>query len=64
MSPYLNYPNEVEIEYQWMGATNKYIHRFKRSVITSLDVSYTGAGMWRNDEEWVSRRNRVEYDII
>lgn len=46
MSPYLNYPGEVSIEYSWMGATNQYIHRFKRCVITSLDVNYTGSGMW------------------
>lgn len=45
-SPYLNYPGEVEVEYQWMGATNKFLHRFKRSVISSLDIDYTGAGMW------------------
>lgn len=45
-NPYLNYPGEVEIEYQWKGNTNKYFHRFKRSVITKLDVNYTGANIF------------------
>ncbi len=45
-SPYLKYPGEVEIEYQFEGSANKYLHKFKRSVITALEVNYTGAGMW------------------
>lgn len=45
-SPYLNYPGEVDVQYQWQDAENDYIHRFKRSVITSIDIDYTGAGMW------------------
>ena len=45
-SPFLNYPGECEIEYRWAGGVNPWIHKFKRSVITSLDVNYTGAGMW------------------
>lgn len=45
-SPYLNYPGEVDIQYQFQDGENIYIHRFKRSVITSLDFDYTGAGMW------------------
>lgn len=45
-SPYLEYPGEVEIRYMFLGGENKYIHRFKRSVITNIDIDYTGAGMW------------------
>ena len=45
-SPYLNYPGEVSVQYQFMDGENFYIHRFKRSVITSIDIDYTGAGMW------------------
>jgi hypothetical protein len=45
-SIYLNYPGEVEVQYQFLDGENYYIHRFKRSVITSLDIDYTGAGMW------------------
>lgn len=43
---YLKYPGEVDVQYQWMLENNNFIHRFKRSVIHSLDVEYTGAGMW------------------
>jgi hypothetical protein len=43
---YLEYPGEVEVEYIFNGGNNVYLHKFKRSVITSLDVNYTGAGMW------------------
>jgi hypothetical protein len=45
-SIYMNYPGEVEIQYQWQGGENVYLHRFKRSVITELTIDYTGAGMW------------------
>ena len=45
-SPYLNYPGEIDIEYQWLDGSNRFIHRFKRSVITSIDINYTGASMW------------------
>lgn len=45
-SPYLNYPGEVDVQYQFMDGENKFIHRFKRSVITGIDIDYTGAGMW------------------
>lgn len=43
---YLNYPGEVDIQYQFQDNENDYIHRFKRSVITGIDIDYTGAGMW------------------
>lgn len=36
----------MEIQYQWHGGENIYLHRFKRSVITELTVDYTGTGMW------------------
>jgi hypothetical protein len=42
----LGYPGEVEIQYQFFGEENPWIHKFKRSVITSIDVVYTGAGQW------------------
>lgn len=45
-SVYLHYPGEVEIEYIFNGERNRFIHKFKRSIITSIDVDYTGAGMW------------------
>lgn len=45
-SPYLEYPGEVEVDYMFDGDRNPWLHKFKRSVITSIDVNYTGAGMW------------------
>jgi hypothetical protein len=68
-SAYLHYPGEVDIQYMWMGGPNKYIHRFKRSVITSLDVQYTGSGMWsmmRNGfpAETVLQLNFTEIQIV
>jgi hypothetical protein len=46
-SIYLNYPGEVEVQYQWgADGENPYLHRFKRSVITELTIDYTGTGMW------------------
>ena len=42
---FLGYPNEVEIAYMWRGKENRYMHKFKRCVITGIDVNYTGAGM-------------------
>lgn len=62
-SPYLGYPGEVDIEYKWQQDTNEYIHKFKRSVITELDVDYTGARNVVNDEKWFSSRNRSKNDI-
>lgn len=32
--------------YKWRGESNKYLHKFKRSVITALDVDYTPNGMF------------------
>ena len=43
---FLMYPHEFEIEYQWNGAENPYIHKFKRCVLTSVNVDFTGAGMF------------------
>ncbi len=42
----LGYPMEFEIEYMMLGMTHPWLNKFKRSVITKLDVDYTGAGMW------------------
>ena len=43
---FLGYPKEVEVAYKWRGESNKYLHKFKRSVITALDVDYTPNGMF------------------
>lgn len=43
---FLGYPNEFEISYIWRGKENKYLHKFKRCVLTGVDVDYTGMGMW------------------
>lgn len=40
------YPGECEIDYIFDSAPNRWLHFFKRSVITSLDINYTGAGIW------------------
>lgn len=45
-SPYLKYPAEVDIKYLWRGKENTYLHRFKRSVIDSVNVNYTGQGVF------------------
>ena len=45
-SAFLGYPNEFEIRYIWRGKENKYLHKFKRCVLTGVDVDYTGMGMW------------------
>ncbi|MDD5150011.1 MAG: hypothetical protein PHC28_05945 [Flavobacterium sp.] len=42
----LGYPNEFDIEYLYNGKTNKYLNKFKRSVLTKVDVDYTSAGSW------------------
>lgn len=36
----------MDIQYQWQDSNNIFIHKFKRSVITSIDIDYTGTGMW------------------
>lgn len=43
---FLGYPNEVEIEYRFLGAGNKYLHKFTRAVCVGVDVDYTDAGGW------------------
>ena len=45
-SAFLGYPDEVEIKYCWQDKENKFIHRFKRSVIKELNIDYTGTGTW------------------
>lgn len=42
----LGYPKEFEVEYMMLGMSHPWLHKFKRSVITKLDVDYTGASMW------------------
>jgi len=42
----LEYPGEVDVRYQFMDAENPYLHRFKRAIMTKVDIEYTGAGQW------------------
>jgi len=42
----LGYPSEFEIEYLYNGSRNQYLNRFKRAVLTKVDVDYTSAGSW------------------
>lgn len=44
--PFLGYPRECEITYQWKGEENQFLHKFKRAVCTGVDVDYTGQGMF------------------
>lgn len=43
---FLGYPKEVEVAYKWKSTDNPYIHKFKRSVLTAVDVDYTPQGMF------------------
>ncbi len=43
---FLGYPQEVEVKYLWKGKDNKWLHKFKRSVITGVEVDNAGAGMF------------------
>lgn len=51
-NPYfLKYPNEFEIEYKYIDAMggdkeNKFLNKFKRCVITSINTDYTPTGMF------------------
>ena len=45
-STFLGYPKEVEVAYKWKSKDNPYLHKFKRSVITAIDVDYTPQGMF------------------
>lgn len=42
----LGYPKEFEIRYIWKGQENRYLNKFKRCVLTGIDVNYTGMGQW------------------
>ena len=55
---FLGYPQEVEIKYLWMGEDNKWLHKFKRSVITHVDVNYAAAGVFS------TQRNGFPSNII
>ena len=43
---FMGYPREFEIQYIWNGKENKYLHKFKRCVLTACESDYTGAGQW------------------
>lgn len=43
---FLGYPAECEIAYQWLDKENPWMHKFKRSVCTAVDVDYTTTGMF------------------
>ena len=43
---FLGYPQEVEVRYLWKGQDNKWLHKFKRSVITGVEVDNAAAGMF------------------
>lgn len=55
---FLGYPQEVEIKYMWMGKDNKWLHKFKRSVLTGVDVNYAAAGIFS------TQRNGFPSNII
>lgn len=55
---FLGYPQEVEIRYMWMGQENKWLHKFKRSVLTGVDVNYAAAGIFS------TQRNGFPSNII
>ena len=55
---FLGYPQEAEIKYMWMGQDNKWLHKFKRSVITQVDVNYSAAGVFS------TQRNGFPSNII
>ena len=42
----LGYPSEFEIQYLFNGQQNTWLNKFKRSVLTGVDVDYTGSGGW------------------
>jgi hypothetical protein len=55
---FLGYPMEVELKYLWMGKDNKWLHKFKRSVVTGVDVNYAAAGIFS------TQRNGFPSNII
>lgn len=40
------YPKEVEIEYRFQDGEHPWLNKFKRCVITDMNVNYTGAGFY------------------
>lgn len=44
--PYLQYPDEVTIEYFWNGQKNKWLNGFKPAIITGINVDYTSGGQF------------------
>lgn len=45
-SAFLGYPDEIEVEYRWMGKRNKWLNRFRRSNLIEVETNYTGQGQW------------------
>lgn len=43
---FLDYPMEFQIEYQWKGRRNEWLHKFKRAVLTTINLNYTSQGMF------------------
>lgn len=42
----VEYPKEIQIEYEYQGAPHKWLNKFKHCVITDMNVNYTGAGFY------------------
>lgn len=42
----LDYPMDFDIAYMWQNKKNEYIHQFKPSILTALDINFTGNGQW------------------
>lgn len=42
----LGYPRELQIEYLHQGKTHQWLNKFKRCVITDLNVNYAGQGFY------------------
>lgn len=42
----LAFPSECDIRYLWMDGENEWLHKFKRAVCTTIDIDYTGQGMF------------------
>lgn len=45
-APFLGYPMELEVAYKWKSSNNRFLHKFKRSVITGIDIDYTTQNMF------------------
>lgn len=54
----LDYPKEFSITYKWGSGDNKFVHKFKRAVMTSFDTNYSGTGQWQ------AMRNAMPASIV